>query len=213
MARSSSAVVRQTSRGRTFQLIAAALAWAVLAIVPRSAVAADPVGTVEDLTGEAFVRESGTTRALEKAGPVHLGDHLGTGRKSRLGLLLGKQTRLRMGERTQVTIDRFVVDAGGEITVRAGPVLFDRPKATKRRRLSIRTPFGVIAVRGTRFFVGPVGNRYGVFVERGSVAVSAGRRTVVVREGQGTDLNPGRPPTPPRRWGRARINLALDSVR
>jgi hypothetical protein len=54
---------------------------------------------------------------------------------------------------------------------------------------------------------------FGVFVERGSVAVSAAGRRVVLRAGEGTDIpRPGAPPTPPKRWGEPRIRAALASV-
>jgi ferric-dicitrate binding protein FerR (iron transport regulator) len=77
----------------------------------------------------------------------------------------------------------------------------------------IRSAFGLIAVRGTRFFAGPSNNVFGVFVERGSVAVSAAGRRVIVRAGQGTNIShPGAAPTPPAPWGEGRIRSALNSV-
>jgi hypothetical protein len=68
-------------------------------------------------------------------------------------------------------------------------------------------------VRGTRVFAGPSAGVFGVFVERGAVAVTAGGRQVTLREGQGSDIRrPGDAPTPPRPWGEPRIRAALDSV-
>jgi len=81
-------------------------------------------------------------------------------------------------------------------------------------RMEIHGPFGVIAVRGTRFFAGPSNKVFGVFVEEGTVTVSAAGRQVILRAGEGTDIrSAGARPTPPTRWGQARISAAYASVR
>jgi ferric-dicitrate binding protein FerR (iron transport regulator) len=68
-------------------------------------------------------------------------------------------------------------------------------------------------VRGTRFFAGPSADVFGVFVERGNVAVSAAGREVLLQSGQGTNIpRPGDTPTPPAIWGAARVRAALESV-
>jgi ferric-dicitrate binding protein FerR (iron transport regulator) len=111
-----------------------------------------------------------------------------------------------------VIIDRYLVDAGGEFRLEAGAMLFDRPSG-KPSPVQVRSPFGLIAVRGTRFFAGPSAGVFGVFVERGTVAVSAAGREVVVLPGQGTDIpRPGEHPTPAHAWGEPRIRDALASV-
>jgi ferric-dicitrate binding protein FerR (iron transport regulator) len=79
--------------------------------------------------------------------------------------------------------------------------------------MQIQTSFGLIAVRGTRFFAGQSAGVFGVFVERGRVAVSAAGTEVLVRAGQGTNIaHPGDAPTPAAPWGGARIRAALESV-
>ena len=54
-----------------------------------------------------------------------------------------------------------------------------------------RSPFALIAVRGTLFFAGPSNGVFGVFVGRGFVEVTGGDRTVVIRPGLAPTL-----PTP-----------------
>jgi hypothetical protein len=77
----------------------------------------------------------------------------------------------------------------------------------------VRSPFGLIAVRGTRFFAGPSDDVFGVFVARGVVTVVGQYTAVEVREGLGTDIvRPGAEPTPPHPWGAARIERALALV-
>ena len=197
---------------RRLLLRAAALA-AIFIPHPASAQGAKPVGSVEDVKGEAFAEARAERRTLNRAAPLFINDLVGTGFDSRLTLHLGRDTTLRVGQQARVTIDRFLVNAGGEITVRSGPILFDRPAGTPPARMQIRTPFGLIAVRGTRFFAGPSAGVFGVFVERGSVAVSAAGTRVVLRGGQGTNIaSPGAAPTAPAPWRPERIRAALESV-
>lgn len=185
-----------------------------LVLAGRPALAAEPAGSVEDVSGEAFAEAHAVRRLLERLAPVFLGDQVGTGAASRLGMRLGRDTTLRLGENARLRIDRFLLDAGGEVTLRSGPLLFDRPPGSVPRPMQIRSPFALIAVRGTRFFAGPSNGRFGVFVERGSVAVAAAGRRVILRDGEGTDFAaPGARPTPVKQWGPERIRAALASVR
>jgi hypothetical protein len=179
----------------------------------RSAYAqkADQAGSVEDLKGDAFAETGSERRQLARAAPLFIKDKVGTETDARATLLLGKATTLHMGENTAITIDRFLVNAGGEITLQSGPILFDGPSGNAP--MQIRSAFGLIAVRGTRFFAGPSNNVFGVFVVRGSVSVSAAGKRVLVRSGQGTNIaQPGAQPTPPAPWKPERVQAALASV-
>ena len=64
-----------------------------------------------------------------------------------------------------------MVDRGGVLLLERGALLFDRQDGAKASGGIVRTPFAMIAARGTRFFVGPSNDVIGVFVERGSVSV------------------------------------------
>jgi len=189
-------------------------AWAATAMLPAAwSNAAEPAGVVEDVRGEAFAEAGSVHRTLAQAAPLFLNDEVGTGHDSRLGMRLGRNTMLRLGEDARVKIDRFLVDAGGEITLESGPLLFDRPRSQRPDSTRIRTPFGLIAVRGTRLFAGPSNARFGVFVERGIVAVTARGRQVVLHAGEGTDFDaPGAAPTPAKPWLPPRIRAAFASV-
>jgi ferric-dicitrate binding protein FerR (iron transport regulator) len=198
------------SRNRRWLLRHGALALP-LALALRPAGAVEPVGAVEEVTGEAFGEIESARRTLDRAAPVFLSEEVVTGLASRLAMRLGRDTTVKLGEQARLKIDRFLVNAGGEMTLRSGPMLFDgRPH---HAGVQIRSAFGLIAVRGTRFFAGPSNDRFGVFVARGSVAVSAAGQQVILREGEGTDIvAPGAPPTPVKRWGAERIRAALASV-
>jgi hypothetical protein len=174
---------------------------------------AEPVGSVEDIKGEAFAEARAERRSLERAAPLFINDLVGTGADSRLTLQLGKDTTLRVGARARVTLDRLLVNAGGEITLQSGPILFDRPAGSAPAQMQIRSSFGLIAVRGTRFFAGPTAGGFGVFVVRGSVAVSAAGTTVRVRAGLGTIIaRRGAAPARPVPWNVQRVRAALKSV-
>jgi len=193
-------IKRDRPCNRRWLLRHAALAVPLILVgIPARAV--ERVGSVEDVKGEAFAELEAVRRTLDRAAPVFLGDEVATGVASRLGMRLGRDTTIRIGEQAQLKIDRFLVDAGGEMTLRSGPLLFDRPRRSARAAVQIRSPFALIAVRGTRFFAGPSNGRFGVFVARGSVAVSSAGQQVILRDGEGTDfVSPGTPPTPVKRW-------------
>jgi ferric-dicitrate binding protein FerR (iron transport regulator) len=181
----------------------------ILALGPARAV--EQVGSVEDVTGEAFGELEAVRRTLDRAAPVFLSEEVATGVASRLGMRLGRNTTVRLGEQARLKIDRFLVDAGGVMTLQSGPLLFDGQP--RHAGLQVRSPFALIAVRGTRFFAGPSNDRFGVFVARGSVSVSSAGQQVILREGEGTDIaSPGAPPTPVKRWAPERVRAALASV-
>src|SRR5882757_8139224 len=66
--------------------------------------AADPAGRVEEIKGEAFADASNQHRPLEKASSLFVGDRVATGASSRLTMLLGEDTTIKLGEKTQLVI-------------------------------------------------------------------------------------------------------------
>lgn len=191
---------------------AAVMALALAALRVAKAQNTEPVGLIEDVKGEGFAEAGVARRVLERDSTVFIADLVGTGAASRLTIHLGQHTRLRLGERVRIIIDHYLVDAGGEFRLESGAMLFDRPSG-QPSPIQIRSPFGLIAVRGTRFFAGPSAGVFGVFVERGTVSVTAAGREVVLLMGQGTDIPlPGDKPKTARRWGEPRIRDARASV-
>ena len=175
--------------------------------------AADPAGRVEEIKGEAFADASNQHRPLEKASSLFVGDRVATGASSRLTMLLGEDTTIKLGEKALLIIDQFLSTTGGEITLQSGPVLFDRPSGSRPVPVKIRSSYGLIAVRGTKFFAGPSNGVFGVFVDHGTVAVSGGGSEVVLEAGQGTNLDsPGSKPSAAAAWGPERIRAAFAST-
>jgi hypothetical protein len=153
-------------------------------------------------------------RTLRPDAPVFVGDAIATGAQSALGMHLGEATEVRLGAESNLRIDRFIVSAGGVLVLERGAMLYDHDRATGGSSdIAVRTPYGLLAVRGTRFFAGPSNGVFGVFVERGAVSVIGVNTAVLVTDGQGTDIaRPGDEPTTPHPWGAARIASAMASV-
>jgi ferric-dicitrate binding protein FerR (iron transport regulator) len=186
------------------------------ALLPAAEVlaAAETVGNVTELKGKASAELAGKTRALKVKAPLHLTETLITGGgEARLTALLAAKTTLKLGARTKVRLDKFIVDSGGELTFNSGALLLDAPSQSFPKGFTIDSRFALIAVRGTKFFAGRLGEAFSVFVEEGSVDVTAGGRTVRLATGEGTDIaKPGDPPGEVRRWGAPKIARAMALV-
>ncbi len=177
----------------------------------RSALAS--AGNVISLRGEASAETAGQRRALSVGAGVDVGDLVSTGAESRLALDLGNRTTLRLGANTRIKIDRFMIGAGGDFELMDGVIMYEH-KGSKPQPSQFRSPYGLIAVRGTRFYAGPSKGVFGVLVGSGQVEVTAGGQTVVVGPQYGTDIaTPGAAPTAPGEWKYPRVKAMIDSVK
>jgi ferric-dicitrate binding protein FerR (iron transport regulator) len=197
----------------------AATAVAVACLPTRLRAAASPVGVVADMRGEVTAELEAHRRQLRPQADLFLGDEVTTAEQSRAMMRLGTDTTLRLGANARLRIDQFVVNAGGVLSLDAGPLLIDKTHGSPGS-LSVRAAFGLIAVRGTRVFVGPSNGVLGVFVADGVVDVTAGERSFVLQTGEGSDfgvrgigIGAGSiGPSGPALWKPARIAAALASV-
>jgi hypothetical protein len=106
-----------------------------------------------------------------------------------------------------------VVNAGGLLVLDSGGMVYDHDPKDDQGNVAVRVPFGLVAVRGTRFFAGPSNGVFGVFVKRGKVLIVGANTAVDLTAGLGTDLaSAGGEPTPPHAGGAARIASAFASV-
>jgi len=178
----------------------------------RALAAGPPAGAVEEVRGTATGEIDGNKQVLSSRAEVYVGEKISTAEQSRIELRLGLDTKVRLGDMAQIKIDRFE-DAGGELTLEAGPVLLDKPSKSAPQSVQLKSPFGVVTVRGSKIFAGPSQGQFGVLVVDGDVTVQAGGRSVRLRSGEGTNIkSPGATPTPARRWAEARVRAALASV-
>ena len=143
---------------RSFTLIACAIV-ATLFVV-SGANAADSVGKIKVLTGQAVV-----VRGQDKI-PVALGmdlvqgDRIETKEKSSVGILFADDTRVSLAANSAITIDKFVYDKetqdGNFITnLLKGTLAFLTGKMGKANpeNVKIKTPLATIGIRGTKFVV------------------------------------------------------------
>jgi ferric-dicitrate binding protein FerR (iron transport regulator) len=197
---------------------AASLALAIGLLAPATEAAAQATrasaGQVEQVKGSATAVTSGTTRQLSAQTPVYVADTVRTGTDGRLTLKLGDRTMVRLGENTDLKIERYLLDAGGEIDLGAGSLQFERTGKPSATDLKVRSPYGLIAVRGTRFYAGRFLGVWGVFVARGAVDVTGGGKTVRVTTGLGSNVDsPGGRPSAPKAWGKPRVDAAIKATR
>jgi hypothetical protein len=170
-----------------------------------------PAGVVENVRGEGYV-DAAERRWLSATAPVFVGDMVCTGKESRINMKLGTRTQVMLGADARLKIDRFLVDAGGELVLERGALRTEH-KAGDGFLLNVKSPFALLAVRGTRFFAGPIDGFFGVFAEEGVVAVTGGTRTVTLPAGMGTIVRwAGAQPRPPARWTTGRLRRAIASV-
>jgi ferric-dicitrate binding protein FerR (iron transport regulator) len=170
------------------------------------------VGAVMSAAGSAFLERSASRVPAAGGADVLLDDLALTGEDSRLDLRIGRATRIKLGSRSQLRIDRFVAGASADVELLDGPAYIDHGPGAEPG-FTLTSPYALIAARGTGFFAGPSAGVFGVFVHNGRVDVRTRVGSVRLRAGEGTDIAaPGAAPTPPKRWGAARIEAALISV-
>lgn len=182
-------------------------------LLPVPVQAQDFIGEAARVRGTVVARQIAEMRNLSAGAGLMLKDSVETETESFATLELAGRTTVHLGSRARLLIDRFVADAGGVLELGEGALLLDRAEDLPKLDISIRSAFGRIAVRGTRFFAGPSRDVFGVFVARGAVDVEAAGVQRRLEAGQGVDIpEPGAPPGEVRNWGQARIDEALASV-
>ncbi len=182
------------------------LAGSLLVIPAMAQTRPEQIGTIEEMRGEAFAELAGQRRTLGPKAAIFVGDILSTGSTGRLTMKLGAATTIKLGGQSRLKIDRYLAEVGGEFDMQAGHLMFERRGQPATQGITFRSAYGLMAVRGTRFFAGPSRGVFGVLVGEGKVEVTGGGRSVLVLPQQGVDIKaPGQPPTAPAPWGLPRI--------
>ena len=179
------------------------------ALATGAALGASGIGTVVAINGPGQVGQPDRLAQMLAGMALFEGDLAVTGSEGRAHLGLGRATEIHLGPVSELRIDKFIADIGGAIYLN-GAIVFDRDDSAPPLDLEFQTEFGRIAVRGTRFFAGPSENAFAVFVERGTVTVSAGGVIKALSAGQGVNLR-GRDvaPGPVGIWPQSRIDQAF----
>ncbi len=195
------------------RLFLAGGALALTGIGIRATQANSIIGKAVEITGDVTRKQADHLEGLKAGASLMDHDFVATGKESFAELALGDDTSLLLGSETELLIDTFIAGQGGTIELGTGQMVFDRPEGLAKIDLTVRTAFGMIGVRGTKFFAGPSRGVFGVFVEHGLVEVTGGGVTRQVGRGQGVDIaSPGAAPSEVAQWGDARIREAYASV-
>lgn len=122
--------------------------------------AAETVGHVKTVQGEVSVVSDSRTVAARPGTPLALGDTIRTGSTGTVGVTLKDNTMMSFGPSTRFTLEEFLFAptkgdlllggsiAAGTLHYVSGAIAKLKPEAVR-----IKTPSGVIGVRGTRFVV------------------------------------------------------------
>ena len=117
-----------------------------------------PIVYVKTVSGSATVTTADKVVKAEVGTPVFLGSVLQTGKSSSLGLTLKDETIMSFGSDTQLTVDEYLYApaegklklnsrlARGSLNYVSGVIAKLQPDA-----VTVKTPSGVIGVRGTQF--------------------------------------------------------------
>ena len=196
------------------------LAGALVLSPALPSLASDEIGKVIDAKGEVMKTQNDVETAIRTGTALVNNDLVATGAKSFASMTLGSDTKIIMGENTEVLLDSFLAEQGGVLELVSGDMVFDRPEGMPKIDLTIRTTFGQIGVRGTKFFTGRSRGNFAVFVEHGQVEVRSGQTLRRVAAGEGVDIATdaktrslfGGDMSDTKKWGKGRIEEAYKAV-
>jgi ferric-dicitrate binding protein FerR (iron transport regulator) len=198
-----------------------ALALVLLCVGSVRATAAEPVGTVAAVVGQAQVTRSGGSelRTLTVGAEVFEGDRIHIAADAKLRLSMVDGSVLSLGASTDLSLSRFHY-APEEA---ARNVLLEVPRGILRvlvellvaqSTFEMQTHTAVASVRGTEWIAEAEPQATAIVALDGRVAVhnpqleSGGE--VVLFPGDGTTVRAGQPPSAPAQWGAARKNSFIE---
>jgi hypothetical protein len=191
----------RTRRPGGRQITVAAIAFFTLCMladaVPGAGIGS-PVIIVNNVTGLLKAQEP---RVLRVGVDVFADETVRTAEKSLARIVFEDQTKLEIGAMSEVVLDRFVYDpnrSNSEVAVSiAKGIARFTTGVLQHENYKITTPAATIGVRGTTLDLRVDDRGTWVYVEEGSVTVTANGTTVVVNAGQATFTPDGGPPGAP----------------
>jgi hypothetical protein len=134
--------------------------WGVAAgwLLAGHALAANPVGYVKTVSGQASITTSGKTQTAILGTPVFEGSQLQTGPSSSLGITFKDETLMSFGPDTQMVVEEYLfapsqgkLKLGSKLTKGTLNYISGSIAKLKPDAVSVGTPTGTIGVRGTHF--------------------------------------------------------------
>jgi hypothetical protein len=203
------------------RLIVIAMTLLLSGFAGGQAAAQETIGAVSRIQGEASGTRGGAARTLSLSASVFLNEVVSTGEAARLKITFTDNTRLTLGEKAQLTFDRYVFNpAAGSGTIKFGVVgafrfLSGQLSKLARSDVSVTTAVATLGIRGTEFWGGPIDDQVlGVFLIEGAVSVSnAAGEQILSQPGQGTNIaTPSAAPGPVTFWPQDKVNRAIATV-
>lgn len=141
---------------------------------------------------------------------------MSTGEAARLEVNFTDNTRLTLGEKAKLTLDKYVFSG----TIKFGVIgafrfLSGQVSKLASSDVSVTTPAATVGIRGTEFWGGPIDDQaLGVFLIEGAVSVSnAAGEQILSQPGQGTNIaTPGAAPRPVTFWPPDKVTRAIATV-
>lgn len=127
---------------------------------PAAAQDKAPVGYVKNVKGVATVTTDGLVVQAQPGTPLHQGSALKTDAQSSMGVMFKDNTMMSFGPSTELTVDEYLYVPGegklklgarmgkGTLNYVSGVIAKLKPEA-----VTIKTPTGMIGVRGTQFLL------------------------------------------------------------
>jgi len=118
------------------------------------------IAYVKTVSGTAAIKRDGAATKAQPGSPVHLNDVLSTAANSSLGITFKDNTVMSFGPNTEIRVDEYLYSPGkddlklsasifkGTMEYISGVIAKLKPQS-----VSVKTPSGIIGVRGTRFLV------------------------------------------------------------
>lgn len=178
---------------------------------PRSALAADrtqlgAVTHMQKISGATYQQDS---RSLAIGDKVYRGDLLWTRNHGQLRVDLTDGSNLSIGENAEIALDDSVLTGGGAAFLRVlnGAFRFSSGGAEKAATPpAIETPFAVLSLRGTEIYGAKFGRAWGFLVTSGQVEVRNDSGSVLLNEGEGTEVSSrSGKMEPPKKWGAPKV--------
>jgi hypothetical protein len=200
----------------------AARAWCLAALCLLVIAAGSRAGAEENHAVAHVVRQQGAVVALREATPrpLHLGaalyrgERIVTGPDAKIEVAFADGSTLAIGSGTDVEITDYAPGTGGRLTLLIG-IIRTSLSELWHGGFEVWSQAAIAAVRSTDWVTEVREDRSSVFVVSGVVAVTATAdgSSVSLAEGEGTDVEVGRAPTPAKRWGSGRVEDVLTRTR
>lgn len=122
--------------------------------------AADAIGHIQTLQGQAFILRAGTTLPATTGAELRKNDLVRTGKPAAVGIVLTDDTTISLGSNSELSLDDYSFDpkqgkfalalrmVKGTFSYITGQIVKLAPDAAK-----VQTPDATIAVRGTKLLV------------------------------------------------------------